>query len=129
MTGKGFASLSIEERKRIASMGGKRAQELGTGHRFTTEEASIWGKKGGKSGTGAAKIRVIKNMNHLERMQRRLDIHRGIIKIDNLEILRSRTWKHKEPSEYQRVPLCICTSGLQNLECPYREDLLITLER
>lgn len=44
---RGFAALSIEQRKRIASMGGKAAHEKGTAHQFTTEEAVAAGKKRG----------------------------------------------------------------------------------
>lgn len=45
---RGFALLSAEERAAISSKGGKRAQEMGTGHRFTSEEAAEAGSKGGK---------------------------------------------------------------------------------
>lgn len=44
---KGFASMSVEKRRAIASMGGKKAHEVGTAHQFTTEEAIVAGKKGG----------------------------------------------------------------------------------
>lgn len=44
---RGFASLTPERRREIASSGGKRAQELGTSHRFTSDEARVAGKKGG----------------------------------------------------------------------------------
>jgi len=46
-TRRGFAALSIEQRRRIASMGGKAAHEKGTAHQFTTEEAVAAGKKRG----------------------------------------------------------------------------------
>lgn len=46
---RGFASMSVQDRKRLASLGGKAAQARGTGHRFTTEEASAAGKIGGKA--------------------------------------------------------------------------------
>jgi uncharacterized protein len=36
---RGFATLSIEERKRIASNGGKKGQASGKAHKFTSEEA------------------------------------------------------------------------------------------
>jgi general stress protein YciG len=49
---KGFASMTPERRSEIASMGGKRAHELGTAHRYTPEEAAKAGAKG-----GAAKAR------------------------------------------------------------------------
>ncbi|HVS73690.1 MAG TPA: KGG domain-containing protein [Phycisphaerae bacterium] len=43
---RGFASMSLEQRRKIASMGGKRAHALGTAHRFTSEEASAAATKG-----------------------------------------------------------------------------------
>jgi CheY-like chemotaxis protein len=46
---RGFAALSIEDRKRIASMGGIAAHQKGTAHQFTTEEAAIAGRKRGSS--------------------------------------------------------------------------------
>ena len=42
----GFASLSEERRREIASMGGKAAHASGNAHEFTPEEASAAGKKG-----------------------------------------------------------------------------------
>jgi len=44
---RGFASMTAEKRSEIASKGGKRAHELGRAHKFTSEEASKAGKKGG----------------------------------------------------------------------------------
>lgn len=44
---KGFAAMSKDQIKAIASMGGKAAHAAGTGHRFTTEEAKVAGRKGG----------------------------------------------------------------------------------
>jgi len=43
----GFATLSPEKRRALASKGGKRAHELGLAHTFTKEEAAAAGKKGG----------------------------------------------------------------------------------
>jgi general stress protein YciG len=45
---RGFASLSTEKKREIASMGGKTAHTLGRAHRWTKQEASIAGRKGGK---------------------------------------------------------------------------------
>ena len=45
---RGFASLSIEDRKRIASLGGKAAHAKGTAHQFTSEEAAAAGKRRGQ---------------------------------------------------------------------------------
>lgn len=47
MSKKGFASMSIEKRRAIASNGGKTSQKNGTAHRWTQEEASKAGKIGG----------------------------------------------------------------------------------
>lgn len=44
---RGFARLSPEQRKAIASAGGKAAHAQGTAHRWTAEEASEAGRKGG----------------------------------------------------------------------------------
>jgi general stress protein YciG len=46
---KGFAAMAPEQRRRIASLGGKAAQRRGTGHRWTPEEARAAGSKGGKA--------------------------------------------------------------------------------
>jgi uncharacterized protein len=40
--------MSPEQRRRIASLGGKAAQRKGTAHKWTREEAIAAGKKGGK---------------------------------------------------------------------------------
>ena len=42
---RGFAVLSAEKKREIASMGGKAAHEHGRAHRFTSEEARAAGKK------------------------------------------------------------------------------------
>jgi general stress protein YciG len=46
---RGFASMSEEERREIASKGGKAAHEQGTAHEFDSEEAKKAGHKGGIS--------------------------------------------------------------------------------
>jgi uncharacterized protein len=46
---RGFASLSPERQREIASMGGKKAHEKGTAHQFTSEEAQRAGRAGGAS--------------------------------------------------------------------------------
>jgi hypothetical protein len=51
---RGFASMSPEKRRRIASKGGKAAQRKGTGHRWaSSEEAAAAGSKGGKAAQAA----------------------------------------------------------------------------
>lgn len=47
MPGRGFASLTKEQRHEIASKGGKAAHAQGLAHRFTSEEAAEAGRKGG----------------------------------------------------------------------------------
>lgn len=44
--GRGFASLSPEERSRVARIGGKAAWKQGVAYRWTSEEAAIAGRKG-----------------------------------------------------------------------------------
>lgn len=44
---RGFASMSPEKQRSIASMGGKAVQERGLAHRYNSEEASVAGRKGG----------------------------------------------------------------------------------
>lgn len=46
-TRRGFAAMSLEQHKEIASRGGKKAHALGRAHRFTSEEAKAAGRKGG----------------------------------------------------------------------------------
>ncbi len=46
---RGFASMSPDERSRIASLGGKAAHAKGTAHEFDSEEARRAGRKGGKA--------------------------------------------------------------------------------
>ena len=48
----GFAAISPERRKEIASMGGKAAHRKGTAHVWTTETAKVAGYRGGKSARG-----------------------------------------------------------------------------
>jgi hypothetical protein len=56
---RGFASMLREVQRSIASMGGKAAQEKGTAHKWTSEEARIAGEKGGRnSRRGPAKNKM-----------------------------------------------------------------------
>ena len=45
---RGFAAMSPEQQRRIASEGGRASHESGRGHRFTSEEARAAGRKGGR---------------------------------------------------------------------------------
>lgn len=44
---RGFASMSKEKQREIASKGGRAAHLKGTAHQWTTEEARAAGRKGG----------------------------------------------------------------------------------
>ncbi|UOQ99573.1 hypothetical protein MUN81_08790 [Hymenobacter sp. 5317J-9] len=44
---RGFAAMSPETQRRIASEGGKASHASGRGHRFSAEEARDAGRKGG----------------------------------------------------------------------------------
>lgn len=46
---RGFAAMSAEKQREIASLGGKSAHAKGTAHEFNSEEARIAGSKGGKA--------------------------------------------------------------------------------
>ena len=46
---RGFAGMSREKQIAIASKGGKAAHAKGTAHKFTTEEAKLAGRKGGRA--------------------------------------------------------------------------------
>lgn len=46
---RGFASMSKEKRRAIASMGGKAIHQLGRAHQWTKETAKIAGSKGGRT--------------------------------------------------------------------------------
>ncbi len=46
---RGFAAMSVEARKRISSLGGKKAHAVGTAHQFSSEEARKAGYLGGKA--------------------------------------------------------------------------------
>lgn len=47
-TKRGFASMTKEQRQRIAGMGGKAAHAKGTAHKWNAEEAKAAGSIGGK---------------------------------------------------------------------------------
>lgn len=44
----GLASMPLEKRRQIASMGGRASWKRGTAHKWTSEEASQAGRKGGR---------------------------------------------------------------------------------
>ena len=44
---RGFAAITVEERKRISSLGGKAAHAAGTAHEWNHETGQAAGRKGG----------------------------------------------------------------------------------
>lgn len=51
--GRGFAGMSEEKRREIASKGGKAAHESGNANEFDSESGREAGKKGGQAGGGS----------------------------------------------------------------------------
>lgn len=51
-TGRGFASMTPEKRKAVASAGGRAAHAKGTAHQWTSEAARAAGRKGGTISRG-----------------------------------------------------------------------------
>ncbi len=49
---RGFASMSTEKQREIASKGGRAAHEKGTAHEWTADEARAAGRKGGQISRG-----------------------------------------------------------------------------
>jgi general stress protein YciG len=49
---RGFASMSAEKQREIASKGGRAAHMKGTAHEWTSEEARSAGRKGGQISRG-----------------------------------------------------------------------------
>ncbi len=60
---RGFASMSPEKRKAIASKGGKTAHLRGVAHQWTAEEARMAGRKGGET--------VSRNKEHMASIGRK----------------------------------------------------------
>ena len=49
---RGFASMSPEKQREIASKGGRAAHAKGTAHEWTSDEARVAGRKGGQISRG-----------------------------------------------------------------------------
>ena len=49
---RGFASMSLDKQREIASKGGRAAHEKGTAHEWTADEARAAGRKGGQISRG-----------------------------------------------------------------------------
>ena len=58
---RGFASMSAEKQREIASKGGRAAHEKGTAHEWTADEARNAGRKGGQVSRGGRGRLVIPN--------------------------------------------------------------------
>lgn len=58
MKKRGFAGMSAERQREIASAGGKAAHAKGTAHQFTPDEAKEAGRKGG--------IAVSRDRHHMQ---------------------------------------------------------------
>ena len=61
----GFAGMSLEKRRAIASLGGKAAHEQGRAHKFTSEEAQAAGRKGGMISKRRRRVEVPVNMGQV----------------------------------------------------------------
>ena len=79
-SGKGFASMSLEKKREIASAGGKAAHLKGKAYKFDSTKASEAGRKGGQS--------VSKNREHMAAIGKKGGENRskkaGLNKYDNL---------------------------------------------
>jgi general stress protein YciG len=47
--GRGFASMDKNKQRQIASKGGRAAHAKGTAHKWTSDEARMAGRKGGRA--------------------------------------------------------------------------------
>ncbi len=59
---RGFASMSPEKQREIASKGGRAAHQKGTAHEWTSEEARSAGRKGGQISRGG-RGRLVDSVN------------------------------------------------------------------
>lgn len=55
---RGFAAMTPERRRELARKGGKRVAELGTGHKWTSEDAKMAGYIGGVRTAANRRARV-----------------------------------------------------------------------
>jgi general stress protein YciG len=60
---RGFASMSPEKQREIASKGGRAAHEKGTAHEWTADEARNAGRKGGQVSRGGRGRLVVPSEN------------------------------------------------------------------
>jgi general stress protein YciG len=62
---RGFASMSPEKQREIASKGGRAAHQKGTAHEWTSEEARSAGRKGGQISRGG-RGRLVEHADTIE---------------------------------------------------------------
>jgi general stress protein YciG len=58
---RGFASMSPQRRSEIARLGGLASHKLGRAHVWTSEEASIAGRRGGQVSRRRSKVSSLSN--------------------------------------------------------------------
>jgi general stress protein YciG len=63
---RGFASMSPEKQREIASKGGRAAHQKGTAHEWTSDEARSAGRKGGQISRGG-RGRLVESVVSMER--------------------------------------------------------------
>jgi uncharacterized protein len=63
---RGFASMSPEKQREIASKGGRAAHQKGTAHEWTSDEARSAGRKGGQISRGG-RGRLVEPVMNAER--------------------------------------------------------------
>lgn len=63
--GRGFASISRERNRELAASGGKAAHAKGTAHKWTSEEARIAGRKGGRISKPPRKKSIRQTKKHV----------------------------------------------------------------
>lgn len=66
---RGFAAMSKEQQRTLASRGGKTAHAKGTAHEFSSEEGKIAGRKGG--------AKVAQDRAHMSEIGRKGGLRRG----------------------------------------------------
>jgi general stress protein YciG len=69
---RGFASMSPEKQREIASKGGRAAHQKGTAHEWTSDEARSAGRKGGQISRGG-RGRLVES-SQIEAVERPADV-------------------------------------------------------
>lgn len=74
---RGFAAMSAQQRRAIASLGGRAAHAAGVAHQFSSDEAREAGRKGGAATSrDRAHMAAIGSIGGMRRGQRRSDLPR-----------------------------------------------------